>query len=101
MKSFTPVFVLVAVLMFCQLPCALQLCAFPHSFSQPRGGKNTLSSFDSGKPQMVVCVYVCDQIIKIWGPNHFHGHVYKIKHLGIMTASTNICERMGYSQKLS
>ncbi|CAI9587203.1 unnamed protein product, partial [Staurois parvus] len=27
--------------------------------------------------------------------------VYKIKHLGIQTASTNICERMGHSQKLS
>ncbi|CAI9587427.1 unnamed protein product, partial [Staurois parvus] len=27
--------------------------------------------------------------------------VYKIKHLGIQTASTNICERMGCSQELS
>ncbi|CAI9561573.1 unnamed protein product, partial [Staurois parvus] len=27
--------------------------------------------------------------------------VYKIKHLGIPTASTNICERMGCSQELS
>ncbi|CAI9614032.1 unnamed protein product, partial [Staurois parvus] len=27
--------------------------------------------------------------------------VYKIKHLGIQTASTNICERMGHSQELS
>ena len=27
--------------------------------------------------------------------------VYKIKHLGMQTASTNICERMGRSQELS
>ncbi|CAI9545476.1 unnamed protein product, partial [Staurois parvus] len=27
--------------------------------------------------------------------------VYKIKHLGMQTASTNICERMGHSQELS
>ncbi|CAI9615467.1 unnamed protein product, partial [Staurois parvus] len=27
--------------------------------------------------------------------------VYKIKHLGKQTASTNICERMGHSQELS
>ncbi|CAI9578858.1 unnamed protein product, partial [Staurois parvus] len=27
--------------------------------------------------------------------------VYKIKHLGMQTASTNICERMGCSQELS
>ncbi|CAI9561611.1 unnamed protein product [Staurois parvus] len=27
--------------------------------------------------------------------------VYKIKHLSIQTASTNICERMGRSQELS
>ncbi|CAI9579574.1 unnamed protein product, partial [Staurois parvus] len=27
--------------------------------------------------------------------------VYKIKHLGMQTASTNICEGMGRSQKLS
>ncbi|CAI9540482.1 unnamed protein product [Staurois parvus] len=26
--------------------------------------------------------------------------MYKIKHLGMQTASTNICERMGRSQKL-
>ncbi|CAI9533803.1 unnamed protein product, partial [Staurois parvus] len=26
--------------------------------------------------------------------------VYKIKHLGMQTASTNICERMGHSQEL-
>ncbi|CAI9600121.1 unnamed protein product, partial [Staurois parvus] len=28
-------------------------------------------------------------------------HVYKIKHLDMQTASTNLCERMGRSQKLS
>ncbi|CAI9548397.1 unnamed protein product, partial [Staurois parvus] len=27
--------------------------------------------------------------------------VYKIRHLGMQTASTNICERMGHSQELS
>ncbi|CAI9606362.1 unnamed protein product [Staurois parvus] len=27
--------------------------------------------------------------------------MYKIKHLGMQTASTNICERMGRSQELS
>ena len=27
--------------------------------------------------------------------------VYKFKHLGMQTASTNICERMGRSQELS
>ncbi|CAI9582248.1 unnamed protein product [Staurois parvus] len=27
--------------------------------------------------------------------------VYKIKHLGMQTASTNICERMGHSKDLS
>lgn len=27
--------------------------------------------------------------------------VYKIKHLGIQTASTKICERMGHAQELS
>ncbi|CAI9577743.1 unnamed protein product, partial [Staurois parvus] len=27
--------------------------------------------------------------------------VYEIKHLGMQIASTNICERMGYSQELS
>ena len=27
--------------------------------------------------------------------------MYKFKHLGIQTASTNICERMGRSQELS
>ncbi|CAI9575651.1 unnamed protein product, partial [Staurois parvus] len=27
--------------------------------------------------------------------------VYKIKHLGMQTASTNICKRMGRSQELS
>ncbi|CAI9592134.1 unnamed protein product, partial [Staurois parvus] len=27
--------------------------------------------------------------------------VYKMKHLGMQTASTNICERMGHSQELS
>ncbi|CAI9596232.1 unnamed protein product [Staurois parvus] len=26
---------------------------------------------------------------------------YKITHLGMQTASTNICERMGHSQELS
>ncbi|CAI9623398.1 unnamed protein product, partial [Staurois parvus] len=48
---------------------------------------------------------------KYWDnpPNHwiqvFQSHpwpqVYKIKHLGMQTASTNICERMGHSQELS
>ncbi|CAI9592168.1 unnamed protein product [Staurois parvus] len=27
--------------------------------------------------------------------------MYKIKHLGMQTASTNICERIGCSQELS
>ncbi|CAI9571664.1 unnamed protein product [Staurois parvus] len=27
--------------------------------------------------------------------------MYKITHLGMLTASTNICERMGRSQELS
>ncbi|CAI9552823.1 unnamed protein product [Staurois parvus] len=39
------------------------------------------------------------QIIGFRCSNHLHGHsVYKIKHLGMQTASTNICERMGRSQ---
>ncbi|CAI9561927.1 unnamed protein product, partial [Staurois parvus] len=45
--------------------------------------------------------------------NHLHSHrfqvfqsppwtqVYKLKHLGMQTASTNICERMGRSLELS
>ncbi|CAI9549891.1 unnamed protein product, partial [Staurois parvus] len=48
---------------------------------------------------------------KYWAspPNHWiqvfqsppWPQVYKIKHLGMQTASTNICERMGRSQELS
>ncbi|CAI9571353.1 unnamed protein product, partial [Staurois parvus] len=48
---------------------------------------------------------------KYWdfSPNHWiqafqsppWPQVYKIKHLGMQTASTNICERMGRSQELS
>ncbi|CAI9612175.1 unnamed protein product, partial [Staurois parvus] len=48
---------------------------------------------------------------KCWDtpPNHwiqvFQSHpwsqVYEIKHLGMQTTSTNICERMGCSQELS
>jgi len=40
------------------------------------------------------------QIIDLRPSNHFHGHSCKIKHLGMKTASTNICERMGHSQEL-
>ncbi|CAI9588749.1 unnamed protein product, partial [Staurois parvus] len=34
-------------------------------------------------------------------PNQSWPQVYKIKHLGMQTASTNICERMGHSPELS
>ncbi|CAI9561671.1 unnamed protein product, partial [Staurois parvus] len=36
-----------------------------------------------------------------WGAQTFNPHCIYIKHLGIQTASTNICERMGRSQELS
>ncbi|CAI9623996.1 unnamed protein product, partial [Staurois parvus] len=42
------------------------------------------------------------QIIGFRCSNQLHGHRYKqIKHLGMQTASTNICERMDRSQELS
>ncbi|CAI9616272.1 unnamed protein product, partial [Staurois parvus] len=42
------------------------------------------------------------QIIGFRYSNHLHGHLcIKIKHLGMQTASTNICEKMGLSQELS
>ncbi|CAI9536592.1 unnamed protein product, partial [Staurois parvus] len=42
------------------------------------------------------------QIIVFRCSNHLHGpQVYKIKHLGMQTASTNMCERMDHPQELS
>ncbi|CAI9543891.1 unnamed protein product, partial [Staurois parvus] len=58
-----------------------------------------------------IYIYIQTILPKVLGhpPNHWiqvfqsppWPQVYKIKHLGMQTASTNICERMGRSQELS
>ncbi|CAI9574383.1 unnamed protein product, partial [Staurois parvus] len=48
------------------------------------------------------CIGIPLQIIGFRCSNHLPWpQVYKIKHLGMQTASTNICERIALSQELS